>query len=97
MAGKHSGGIRNTGLQQAGSSTAMAAFRPEFPGSRCDRAFAEARVLKIKVPATTLGNNPYASPTAEYYAWVNGYSSYLNDAATGLVQTHFYINPEPPN
>jgi hypothetical protein len=96
MAGKHTGGIQNNSFLRPGAAAAMAAFRPEFPGDKSDRAYAEARVIAINT-ANLFPANPHPSGSPAFQAWSNGGINYVNESGDSAVQAHSWNNPEDPN
>jgi hypothetical protein len=96
MAGKHTGGIQNNVFAQPGTAAASAAFRPEFPGDKPDRAYAEGRTLGIQT-ASLFPPNPHPSGSPAFLAFGNGGFNSNQETSNSAVQAHSWNNPETPN
>ena len=81
MAGKHNSTYA-TDFNPPGSGIART-FRPVFPGSRLDRAYAEGRTSG----KTGIGTNPHVTGTAEYLCWGVGTGNAANTTEAAKIQT----------
>jgi hypothetical protein len=95
MAGKHVGSIVNTAFAQPGVAAQTALFRPVFPGTRVDRAYAEARWKSIKQAG--FATNPFTAGSPANAAWALGSFNYNIETSNAAVQSHAWNNPASPN
>ena len=93
MAGKHTNVCWPKNFQAPGVDTKG---RPQYPGTRPDRAYAEGRQANKDGGPNV---NPYVPTTDEGYAWVSGYShgagEESNDEKSAVQTGNYWINEAP--